>query len=116
MQWRRNLNSILKDSAVEAAILTRIRFHDSNPNSWVVLDAFQRYFSPKNQSAVSNFFHFRDGSCLKVDKEGLIWEPDPAKNLDHVEDCAYSTWYIAQRIGDYRWATTFLGPFPLDDD
>lgn len=115
MQWRRNLSSILKDSSVEAALLARIRYHDLSPNSWVVLDAFQRFFSVKNKDAINNFFHFKDGSCLKISQEGVFWEPSASGTLEHVEDCAYSTWYIAQRIGDVKWAITFLSPFPQDD-
>lgn len=114
-QWHRNLSKILGDPMVEAAILARIRFHDENPNSWVVLDAFQKYFSTKNITATSNFFHFGDGSCLKMSQEGVLWEPRESAEFKHLEDCAYSSWYIAQRVGIYRWSTTFLKPFPLDD-
>lgn len=115
-QWHKNLSKILRDPQVEAAVLNRIRYHDSNPNAWVVLDAFQKYFSTKNSTATSNFFHFRDGSCLKMSLEGMHWLPEEAATPEHIEDCSYSTWYIAQRIGKYRWNITFLSPFPLDEE
>jgi hypothetical protein len=114
-QWRRNLSAVLRDSTVEAALLSRIRYHDPTPTSWVVLDAFQKYFSPKNTGSVSNFFIFKDGSCLRISREGVFWGPNPQGSPSHKEDCEYSTWYIAQRVGSVRWATTFLSPFPDDD-
>ena len=115
-QWHKNLSAILRDPLVESAILSRIRSHDPNPNSWVVLDAFQKYFSTKNINATANFFHFKDQSCLKISREGILWEPPESPSEQEIEDSDYSTWYIAQRVGKYRWNLTFLKPFPTEED
>ena len=115
LRWRVNLAEILKDPLVEKAILAQIRAHDDNPNAWVVLDAFQKYFSPKNKGCESNFFEFKDGSQLKISREGVIWKPPSNSTSQKEDDCAYSTWYIAQRIGKVRWLLTFLSPFPDDE-
>ena len=113
--WRKNLHTILRDSDVEAAILSRIRAHDDNPQAWVVLDAFQKYFSTKNPNAVQNFFVFKDGSKLQISQESISWVPSSLATEQQIEDCSYSTWYIAQRIGKIRWLMTFLQPFPDED-
>ena len=115
LKWRVNLAEILKDNRVEAAILARIRAHDDNPQSWVVLNAFQKFFSPKNEGCESNFFVFKDGSKLKISREGLFWLPPKHCSDKKRQDCAYSTWYIAQRVGKTAWLKTFLSPFPDDD-
>lgn len=115
LHWRKNLHSILRDSSVETALLARIRAHDDNPQSWVVLDAFQKYFSTKNPNAVHNFFVFKDGSKLQISQEGLFWVPSDLASERQLEDCRYSTWYIAQRVGKTRWLMTFLTPFPDED-
>jgi hypothetical protein len=114
LRWRVNLAEILKDPKVEAAILARIRAHDDNPNSWVILDAFQKYFSQKNEGCDSNFFIFKDLTQLVVNQEGIKWLPGSSTSATRDDDCEYSTWYIAQRVGTTRWAKTFLGPFPQD--
>ena len=116
LRWRVNLFDILKDTSVEAAILARIRAHDDNPNSWVVLDAFQKYFSPKNEGCESNFFVFKDGSKLKISREGILWVPPERCDAEKRWECDYSTWYIAQRVGETTWLKTFLSPFPDDND
>ena len=116
LRWKRNLSEILKDPTVEAAILARIRAHDANPQAWVVLDAFQKYFSHKNKGSESNFFIFRDQTMLKVSREGINWGSGDNDSVKTKLDCEYSTWYIAQRVGRTRWLQTFMGPFPEDED
>lgn len=115
LRWRVNLAEMLKDSKIEAAILARIRAHDDNPNSWVVLDAFQKYFSAKNPGCESNFFVFKDGSKLKISREGIFWTAPEGSSDEKSWECDYSTWYIAQRVGETAWLKTFLSPFPDDD-
>jgi hypothetical protein len=115
LRWRVNLAEILKDPSVEAAILARIRAHDPNPQSWVVLDALQRYFSPKNEGCESNFFVFSDATKLKISQEGIVWVTEHLDIPYLVDESSYSTWYIAQRVGKARWLKTFLSPFPEDD-
>ena len=115
LRWKRNLSGILKDSKVEAAILSRIRAHDDNPQAWVVLDAFQKYFSHKNKGSESNFFIFKDNTSLKISREGILWVPSESSDEELELECEYSTWYIAQRIGKTRWLQTFLSPFPEED-
>jgi hypothetical protein len=114
LRWRRHLSDLLRDPQVEAAFLARIRAHDSNPQAWVVMDAFQKFFSHKNSGSESNFFIFRDKSIIKISRDGIHWSAEEPVSLELREDCEYSTWYIAQRIGIERWSRTFLGPFPLD--
>lgn len=116
LRWKRNLSDILKDTQVEAAILARIRAHDSNPQAWVVLDAFQKYFSHKNAGSESNFFIFSDQTVLKISQEGILWGPGDSTDIETQIDCEYSTWYIAQRVERARWLRTFLTPFPEDDE
>ena len=115
LRWRLNLADILKNTQVEAAILARIKAHDDNPNGWVVFDAFKKYFSAKNQGCDSNFFQFKDGSTLKISREGVIWSAPEGSSEEKCWACSYSTWYIAQRIGQTMWLKTFLSPFPDDD-
>jgi len=115
LRWKRNLSGILKDSKVEAAILARIRAHDDNPQAWVVLDAFQKYFSHKNKGSESNFFIFKDKTTLKISREGIFWSPPESSGTELELDCEYSTWYIAQRVGKIRWLQTFLSPFPDEE-
>ena len=115
LNWKRNLSGILRDSDVEAAILARIRAHDANPQSWVVLDAFQKYFSHKNKGSESNFFIFSDETTLKISHEGIHWLPPESSDVKLELDCEYSTWYIAQRVGKTRWLQTFLSPFPDEE-
>ena len=115
LRWRVNLSEILKDSKVEAAILAQIKAHDDNPNAWVVLDAFKKYFSAKNEGCNSNFFVFKDGSTLKISREGVIWSAPEGSDSEKSWESSYSTWYIAQRIGKTMWSKTFLSPFPSDD-
>jgi len=115
LRWKRNLSGILKDPVVEAAILARIRAHDSNPQAWVVLDAFQKYFSHKNKGSESNFFIFKDNTTLKISREGIIWSAEESAAENLLLDSEYSTWYIAQRVGKTRWLQTFLSPFPDEE-
>jgi hypothetical protein len=115
LRWKRNLSGILKDSKVEAAMLARIRAHDDNPQAWVVLDAFQKYFSHKNKGSESNFFIFKDKTTLNISREGIFWSPSESPDTELVLDCEYSTWYIAQRVGKTRWLQTFLSPFPDEE-
>ena len=115
LRWKRNLSGILKDSKVEAAILARIRAHDDNPQAWVVLDAFQKYFSHKNKGSESNFFICKDKTTLKISREGIFWAPSESTDTELKLDCEYSTWYIAQRVGKTRWLQTFLSPFPDEE-
>lgn len=115
LKWRQNLHRILRSEDFQRVFLAEIRRHDKNPNSWVILDAFQKFFSTKNPTAEENFFHLADGSCITINQEGIKWTAPEHADAKLLEDCEYSEWRVAQAVGERAWTQTFLGPFPEDD-
>lgn len=115
LKWRQSLHRILRSEDFQRVFLAEVRRHDPSENSWVVLDAFQKFFSTKNPSAEENFFIFQDKSCVTISREGIKWTPPEEATQKLVEDCDYSTWRVAQAVGERAWQLTFLAPFPEDD-
>jgi len=115
LKWRQNLHRILRTEEFQRVFLAEVRRHDKNPNAWVVLDAFQKFFSTKNPSAEENFFIFGDNSCVTINREGIKWKAPEGASNQLVDDCEYSEWRVAQAVGEKSWLSTFLGPFPQDD-
>jgi hypothetical protein len=115
LKWRQNLHQILRSEDFQRVFLNEIRRHDKNPNSWVILDAFQKFFSRKNPNAEENFFHLSNGTCITISQEGIKWTAPENVPAHQLEDCEFSEWKVAQAVGEKMWSLTFLGPFPEDD-